>query len=190
MSDQEIMVKATPLQAVLDFMTANLKPEVKEKVFIKTAVEFPEETNRVRGQKLLAFDRVPLRFTIKLVELTAEEMHEQSADVAYRIGRLGAEAAAKGVLRLALTMISIPSLLRKLEPVWTQLYSHGKMSSTCEAKSAVVELKEFPLISATFCSRVTGWFAWFAEKAEKTATVKHVSCRTRGDATCRWSIAW
>ena len=56
--------------------------------------------------------------------------------------------------------------------------------------AASAELRDFPLVSATFCARVTGWFAWFAEKAEKTAKVSHPTCRAKGDAVCRWRIDW
>lgn len=189
-TDQEVTVKATPLQAVLDYMSANLSAEARERVFAATSAAFPDEAKIARTGRVLATERVPLRFTVNLVEATATELRRPANEVAHEIGRLGAEAASKGVMRLALTLISIPNLLRKLGPVWQQLYSHGRMVNTSAERTASIELLEFPFVSATLCARVTGWFSWFAEKAEKTATVSHVTRRARGDASCRWQIDW
>lgn len=107
-----------------------------------------------------------------------------------RIDALRGEEAVNGVLRLALNFISVPNLLRKLEPVWSQFYSHGRMTIDQKEKAATIELHEFPLVSATHCARVTGWFEWFAQKAEKSAAVRHSTCRARGDAQCRWEVIW
>jgi hypothetical protein len=189
-SERDVLVKTTPLRSVRAFLDEHLKPEAKERVIAKAAGEFPDHAQRLRERTLIATERVPVAMVNRLIELAAEELGEPPTQVAHRIGRRAADEAAKGILRLAMVMISIPSLLRKLAPVWTQLYSHGTMSSRADGKSAVVELADFPVVSATGCARITGWLEWFAEKAESGATIRHSSCTAKGDRICRWDLQW
>lgn len=184
------MVKATPLLSVLAFMDENLASDARDNVLTGAAGEFPEEIRKVREQRVIASDRFPVAFLNRLIEASAKALNKSPLEVSHRIGRLGAENASRGILRLALTMLSMPSLLRKLEPVWSQLYSHGRTTNECREKNATVELHDFPYVSATQCARVTGMFEWFAQKAERTATVRHVSCRASRDTVCRWDISW
>jgi hypothetical protein len=190
-SEREVQVKASPVRTLRAYMEEVLKPDARERVIARVSGEFPQESARFRERAPVASERVPVLFVNRLIEQVAEELHEPPAVVAHRLGRRAAEEASGGVLRLAMILISMPSLLRKLAPVWTQLYTHGKMTSTSEGNSAVVELTEFPLLSATNCARITGWFEWFAQKAEKNATVRHSVCRVRnGGDVCRWELRW
>jgi len=91
---------------------------------------------------------------------------------------------------MRLAMVLIPNLLRKLVPVWSQISTHGTMSSHSEGSTATIELANFPILSQTGCARRTGWFEWFAQKAEKTATVRHSMCRVDGGEVCRWDLRW
>lgn len=139
----------------------------------------------------MASERVPVMFVNRLVELTAEELHEPAPRVAHRVGRRAAEEASNGVMRLAMTFLSIPNLLRKLPPVWSQLYSHGSMHfESGPGNVATMELTEYPLVSATGCARITGWLEWFAQRAEKSAVIAHKECRAEGGKTCRWDLRW
>ena len=190
-SSRDVLVKSTPLRGVLAFMEKNLSPAAIENVFTKASVEFPEETNRAKARVIVASERFPVVFINRMIELVAGEMKEPVANVAHRMGRAAAENASTGILKLAMVLISMPSLLRKLQPVWAQLYTHGAMSSSSEGKTANIELRDFPVISATGCARITGWFEWFAQAAEKTAKVRHDSCRVDNESgICRWTITW
>ncbi|HET7707610.1 MAG TPA: hypothetical protein VFM36_16100 [Thermoanaerobaculia bacterium] len=190
MTDPIVMVKATPLLSVLAFMDENLAADAKESVLNGVAPEFPEEVRKVRERRIIASERFPVAFLNRLIEASAKSLNRSALEVSHRIGRMGAENASSGILKLALAMISMPSLLRKLEPVWSQLYTHGRTTNECRDKSATVELHDFPYVSATQCARVTGMFEWFAQKAERTAAVRHVSCRASRDPVCRWDISW
>ena len=187
---ETVLVKATPLMSVLAFMEENLPAQKNEAVLASLAEEFPEEVRKVRSKRILATERYPVMFLNRLIEGSAQALGEDPAAVGHRIGRRGAENAAGGILRLALIMVSMESLLRKLQPVWSQLYSHGRTSYELRDRNATIELHEFPIVSATQCARVTGMLEWFAEKAEKTATLRHTSCRARGELTCRWELRW
>lgn len=85
-------------------------------------------------------------------------------------------------------MVSVVSVV--VHPSRSTLYSHGRTTNECRERNASVELQDFPYISATQCARVTGMFEWFAQKAERTATVRHVSCRALRDPLCRWELNW
>lgn len=189
-TDPIVMVKATPLLSVLAFMDETLAAEAKENVLTSVALEYPQEVRKVRDQRVIASDRFPVAFLNRLIEASAKASNKSPLEVSHRIGRMGAENASRGILRLALTMLSMPSLLRKLEPVWSQLYTHGRTTNECRERSATVELHDFPYVSATQCARVTGMFEWFAQKAERSAAVRHVSCRASRDPVCRWDISW
>lgn len=186
----DVLVKATPLITLRSFMDEHLTREAVERVITKAGEEFPDEKGRLGQRVMVASERIPVVLVNRLIELTADELHEPTTEVAHRVGRRAAESASTGVMRLAMVLISIPNLLRKLAPVWSQLYTHGKMSSTSEGRTATVELTDFPVRSKTGCARITGWFEWFAQKAEKTATVQHYPCRAENGPVCRWTLRW
>jgi len=186
----DVLVKATPLLALRSFMDDNLSPVALQRVLAKAGEEFPDERSRFGQRVTVASERIPVILVNRLIELTAAELGEPATAVAHRVGRRAAERASTGVMRLAMVLISIPTLLRKLAPVWSQLYTHGTMSSRSEGNTATLELTDFPVRSQTGCARITGWFEWFAQKAEKTATVNHDPCRAENGPVCRWNVRW
>jgi hypothetical protein len=187
---RDVLVKASPLIALRSFMSELLPPERLERVWSKAGEEFPEEKARLDRRTIVASERIRVLFVNRLIELTADEMGEPATDVAHRVGRRAAEGASTGVMRLAMVLISIPNLLRKLAPVWSQLYTHGTMSVRSTDETATIELSDFPVRSTIGCARITGWFEWFAQKAEKAATVQHDPCRAENGAVCRWDVRW
>jgi len=186
----DVLVKATPLLALRTFMDENLSPAAGQRVLAKIGEEFPNERSRLGQRVMVVSDRIPVVLVNRLIELTADELGEPATAVAHRVGRRAAESASTGVMRLAMVLISIPNLLRKLAPVWSQLYTHGMMCSRSEGNTAAVELTDFPVRSKTGCARITGWFEWFAQKAEKTAVVHHDPCRAENGPACRWNLRW
>lgn len=186
----DVTVKATPLKAVLAFMDRELDAPARDRVIESVRNDYPDEVRRIRERAIIMSERVPVSFVNRLIEATAAEIRQPAPLVAHRIGRAGAEDAAGGMLRLALAVISIPNLLLKLGPIWKQINSHGTMTNKSDKNSALLELTDYPLVSATGCARVTGFFEWFAQRAEKTATINHYECRARGGALCRWKIQW
>jgi hypothetical protein len=186
----DVLIKATPLRSARTFLEESLSPEAMERVLSKTIADFPDQQERLRRRTIVASERVPVRMINRMIELGAEELKQPAPQLAHRIGRRGAEDAAGTILRLAMVMVSMPALLRKLSPVWTQLYSHGTMSSTIDGKQALVELKDFPLVSATGCGRVTGFLEWFSEKGDRHATIRHTACTSKGQPSCQWELRW
>jgi hypothetical protein len=186
----EVLVKATPLRSLLSLVTEELGEAAKARILDRAAREFPAESARLQQHAPIASDRFPVVFLNRLIELTADELHEPHTSVAHRVGRRGAQDASTGVMRLAMTLLSIPSLLRKLGPVWSQMYTHGTMENTFGEKSGVVELKNFPVVSKTGCARVSGTLEWFGEQAEKNFRITHLECRANGASECRWQLRW
>ncbi|MEO8034604.1 MAG: hypothetical protein ABI837_09230 [Acidobacteriota bacterium] len=190
-SERDVLLKAAPLRTLRAYMDEHLKPEARDKVLRKAATEFPSETAHLGERPPLVTERVPVLLVNRLVELTAEELHEPATVIAHRVGRRSAEEASRGILRLAMILISMPSLLRKLTPTWSQMYTHGTMSSHSEGRSATIELTGFPVKSVVGCARVTGTFEWFAGQAEKSATVTHSVCQAKnGGDVCKWEVHW
>jgi hypothetical protein len=186
----EVLIKATPLRSARAFIEGSISKEAMERVLSKTIADFPDQQERLRRHTIVASERVPVRMINRMIELAAEELKEPAPQLAHRIGRRGAEDAAGTILRLAMVMVSMPALLRKLSPVWTQLYSHGTMTSSVEGKEGLIELKGFPLVSATGCGRVTGFLEWFAEKGDRRATIRHTACTSKGAPSCQWELRW
>lgn len=186
----DVLIKASPLRSVLDFMNTQLNAEGRTRVLDRAAVEFPAETARVRKSMPIASDRFQVVFLNRVMELVADELHQPQTVVAHRIGRQAAKDASTGVMRLAMTLLSIPALLRKLSPVWSQMYSHGVMKNEFHEKSATVELQDFPIASKAGCARITGTLEWFGEQAEKNFHILHTECRANGAPTCRWQLRW
>lgn len=185
-----VLVKAAPLLALRSFMDQHLSRDGAERALTRAGEEFPEEKARLAQRVMVASERIPVVLVNRLIELTADELHEPAVAVAHRLGRFAADSASTGVMRLAMVLISIPNLLRKLAPVWSQMYTHGTISSRSEGNTATIELTDFPVRSKTGCARITGWFEWFAQKAEKTATVQHYPCRAENGPVCRWNLRW
>lgn len=189
-TETEVLVKATPLRSLLSLITEELGEPAKVRILELARRDFPAEAASLLQHMPIASDRFPVVFLNRLIELTADEFGEPHTTVAHRVGRRGAHDASTGVLRLAMTLLSIPSLLRKLGPVWTQMYTHGSMKNTFGERSGVVELENFPVVSKTGCARVTGTMEWFGEKAEKAFRITHLECRANGASHCRWQIRW
>jgi hypothetical protein len=189
-AESEVTVKASPYLSVRAFMNESLSADARERVLVRLSEESPAHASLLRQRVVVVSDRIPVLLLNRLIELMAGELRQPPEIVANSVGRRSAKDSSSGVLRLAMIMISIPSLLRKLAPVWTQMYSHGTMTSRSEDRSAVVELTDYPVVSAAGCARVTGTLQWFAEAAEKNATVHHTSCRGKGAAICRWDVRW
>lgn len=187
--ERDVLVKATPLRAVQGFLQDELLTDARARVFEKAGREFPAEAERLT-KPVIASDQFPVVFVNRLIELAADELRQPATTIAHRIGRRGAEEASSGILRLAMVLISMESLLRKLRPVWSQLYTHGEMTVETAPHKATIVLDKFPVISKTGCARITGWFEWFSQKAEKTSTVTHAACRADGARECRWETTW
>ena len=188
--ERDVLVKATPLMSVQAFMEKHLSPAGVDAVLAKASAEFPGEVARLAERKPIASDRFPVVFVNRLLELTAEKLGNPPEALAHRVGRFAAERSASGILRLAMMILSMPALLRKLAPVWTQLYSHGKMTFESDDNSATIELSEYPVVSAAGCARISGWFEWFSQQAQKSAVVSHTDCRAKGGSGERWYIRW
>lgn len=178
------------MRSLLSLITEELGEPAKVRILERAARDFPTEAARLLQHTPIASDRFQVVFLNRLIELTADELHEPYTTVAHRVGRRGAQDASTGVMRLAMTLLSIPSLLRRLGPVWTQMYTHGSMKNTFGERSGVVELENFPVVSKTGCARVTGTLEWFGEKAEKDFRITHAECRATGAAQCRWQLRW
>lgn len=188
-NETEVLIKASPLRSLLAQMTTELGEAGKMRILDRAAREFPEDVSRLQ-QPMIASDRFPVVLLNRLMELMADELREPHAVVAHRVGRRGAQDASTGVMRLLMTLLSIPSLLRKLGPVWTQMYTHGSTENSFGDRSGVVALKDFPVVSKTGCARVTGTFEWFGEQAEKSFRITHSDCRAHGAPECRWQFRW
>jgi hypothetical protein len=187
----DVWMKATPFRALRGFMDAHLDATARERVLRTAAAEFPSSIALLGDRPPLVSERVPVVLLNRLVELTAGEMKQPSISIAHRVGRESAREASSGVLRLAMVLISIPNLLRKVAPTWAQMYSHGKMTQVAEGRTATLELTDFPIESPVNCARVTGTLEWFAQQAEKNAVVRHVLCRSNdGGDVCRWDVRW
>lgn len=190
-SERDVLMKATPLRSLRVFMDEQLAPDARDRVLRKAAAEFPSEVSHLGDRPPLVSERVPVILVNRLIELTAEEMRQPAPAVALQVGRRSAEDASKGVLRLAMILISMPSLIRKLAPTWSQMYSHGTMTSHSEGKNATIELTGFPVSSAVGCARITGTLEWFAHQAEKASTIRHTLCRAKsGGDVCKWELQW
>ena len=190
MHDTSVLVKATPYRALVHFLDKELDSATRARVFDSAAREFPESESLIRRRLVIASELVPVALMDHLVKAAAVEVGVPAVTLAQRAGRAGAEEASTLIFRFAMAVISIPNLIRKIPPGWKQLYSHGTMNVQCEANRADVELLDFPVVSDVTCGRVTGWFEWFAQAADRSAAASHVRCRATGATSEGWVIEW
>ena len=190
MIDTEVTLKSTLFLAIRDYLCQRMPQSSFDALVAGLSTEFPDDVRRLADGRILASDRFSVRFGTAVIERAAAALHEPAAAIAHAIGRRGAEAATGGVLRFVFALMSMGSFLTKIQPVWSQMYSHGRTSYEMSGKSATVELHDFPFVSATNCARITGSLEWFAQKAERSAVLRHISCRSNGEPACRWGVTW
>lgn len=186
----QVTMKTTPFSAITRYMGNRMAAADGEKLLAGLAASYPDDVRRVTSGRMLASDRLSLSFATELIERMAADLHEDPERAAYDIGWQGAEAATGTVLRWVIGLLAITSYFGKIDTVWSQYYSHGRITYAVKDRTALIELHDFPFVSSTNCARVTGSLSWFGQKAEKTAVVRHVTCRSKGEDMCRWSAAW
>jgi hypothetical protein len=180
----EVMVKGTPVNALVGFVTAELRPEQVASVLAQMP---PEEAASFRGN-LLASALVPLPAVNRYCVLAAQAKGETVSGFARRAGRYGAEQGTRTVYKFILMLVSGESALRAAPSMWGRVYDGGRLEAVATPHGGRLTVRDFPSEPAS-CGRITGWFEFIGERVEKGCRTSH-SCRCDGAAECSWDFSW
>jgi hypothetical protein len=180
----EVMVKGTPVNALVSFVTAELRPEQLASVLAQMP---PEEAASFHGDQL-ASALVPLSAVNRYTLLAATAKAEAVSGFARRAGRYGAEQGTRTVYKFILMLVSGESALRAAPSMWRRVYDGGRLEVVAVPGGGRLTVRDFPAEPAS-CGRITGWFELIAERVVKGSRTTH-SCRCDGAAECSWDFTW
>lgn len=180
----EVMVKGTPVNALVAFVAADLRPEAVASVLAQMP---PHEAQLFRGN-LLATALVPLSAVNRLCVLAAQAKGEPAGDFARRAGHYGAEQGTRTVYKFILMLVSGESALRAAPSMWRHVYDGGRLEAVASPRGGRLTVRDFPAEPAS-CGRITGWFEFIGERVQKGCRTTH-NCRCEGAAECSWDFSW
>jgi hypothetical protein len=178
----EVMVKGTPINALVDFVRKELSPEQAGSVLGRMTAE---EAAFFHGD-LLAPALVPLAAVNRYTALAAEAKGEPVGAFARRAGRFGAEQGTRTVYKFILMLFSSESVLRAAPSMWRRVYEGSELEVLVAGRRGRLTVRDFPADPAS-CGRITGWFEFIAEKVGAQTVHR---CRCDGAAECAWDFTW
>lgn len=181
----EIMVKATPVNAVANFVRKDLTPAQRQALLAKLT---PEEARLFDG-KLMATASIPLTLMDRFTTLAAAVKGEPVFDFARRAGNFGAEEGTRTVYKFIMSLMSPESVLRAAPMMWKRVYDSGSLKAEARDGHGEISIDDFPS-SKALCGRITGWFEFIGKKSAVNSVCVHSSCRSRGDERCVWTFDW
>jgi hypothetical protein len=180
----EVMVRGTPVNGLVAFVTRDLAPQQVARVLSQLP---PDEAALFNG-KVLAHATVPLALVNRYTTLAAGEKGEDVAAFARRAGHAGAEQGTQSVYKFILMLLSGASVLRAAPSMWKRVYVGSTLETEVGNRGGRLTARDFPADLAS-CGRITGWFEFIAERTVKNARVSH-ACRCTGAAECSWLFEW
>lgn len=192
-SEDEILVKGTPVITLLRFVAHELTREQKATAYGRLPAEDVAKFER----RLLASDLIPLATVNQLTVAAANAKGEPIDEFAVRAGRFGAKEALGLVFRPFFRAASIQHSLKIAPLMWGQIYvpaskggSIGKMTVKSEPAHAVISVTDFPSTTPG-CARALGWFTYIGEfSGAKDIRLAHPVCMVRGASECQWEATW
>ncbi len=182
----EAKIKATPVNGVAQFVEQELEPD--EVVRLKETFS-PEERKLFTG-KLLASQEVPVSLVNRYTREAALIKGEDVESFGRRAGRFGAELGMKTVYKFLVMVVSMETILKKSQTIFSRIYNSGELTFDIGPGNATAYLRDFPA-EEVGCARLSGWLEHLGSAAKVTSIdVRHVSCRARGEKECRWELKW
>ena len=182
----EVKIKATPVNGVVQFIRRELTPAELEKVTSQFA---PDEMKYFTGS-VLASEEIPVVLVNRFTRAAAEAKGESVESFGRRAGRFGAELGMKTVYKFLMLVMSVETILRKAQTIFSRVYNGGTFTVDASDKSAIFHLSDFPS-EEVGCARLSGWMEKLGEAAGATnLKVRHDECMAKGAKECRWDLSW
>ena len=107
------------------------------------------------------------------------------------LGRYSAEADLKRVYRVFLRMANPAAVLEKASELWKRFFNTGRWEVKRVDHGAEGALLEAGVVHEVLCRNLNAYLQRVFELVgAQGVTVRHLECRTRGDARCLFSIRW
>jgi hypothetical protein len=143
---------------------------------------------------LLASSWYPFDLGSRLDEAIVAELGGGRPEFFERLGEASAEKnlGEAGVHRRFLVLGDPHAFLEKTPLIYSYYYDQGRRDYERTAeREAVLTTRDAETFSAPDCLTVVGWYRRALEMCgAKQALVVEEQCRARGDAVCRYRLAW
>ena len=108
------------------------------------------------------------------------------------LGRYGADANLTTIYRLFYKLGSVKWILARAPRLWGMHYDTGRLHiDLLPGREVGLRIEGFEVPHRAHCLSVMGWAERSVElSGGKDVRVEEVSCRVRGDASCRFRGAW
>jgi hypothetical protein len=112
--------------------------------------------------------------------------------LAWDIGRYAAEHNIGVWKSLLVRMLRPTTVLQIAAGLWSHHYDSGRLVTRAEGSNGVhVTIADFALPHRAHCLSIAGWSERTIELSQaRNVTVREVSCRVRGAASCEYSLRW
>ncbi|MEM3341800.1 MAG: heme NO-binding domain-containing protein [Thermoplasmata archaeon] len=183
-----VKVKGSAVKSIHEFI---LK-EYSEEIWKKIIALLDKESEQMFKGSILATQWYPVSNYVKLLEIADRELSQGNGYFIEKSGRYSADYGMNTFYKVFFKVGSVFFILDRAASVWEKYYSHGRMLVVERTeKSALLELKEFPYESETFCKRITAYMGRLLElTGVKKPEFKHISCVNNNNPSCTWRATW
>jgi hypothetical protein len=133
----------------------------------------------------------PVEEFVEFLEVAERLLGRGDGKLAEAVGAAGARENLRGAIVRAAAFIANPEfMMKRVASLWSQFNDEGSMEIIkFDPEEMVVEVKGLETTHWLFCCTLTGWMAEVAlHFGWKSASAKHVKCRSKGDARCLWEL--
>jgi hypothetical protein len=148
------------------------------------------ETARLAGDFML-LDWYPFPMFIELCTVLDRLFGAGDLALCYEIGRYAADVNLKTMYRLLFKLGSVQFILRRAAMAWKMSYDAGELVlRTEDARSAQLEIVDFPTPHRAHCLSVKGWMSRALEMSGARESVIKERCKLLGDPRCEFAAKW
>ena len=127
----------------------------------------------------------------RVLAATEVALRDRDPKIIDTLGRYAAEGDLTRIHRVFLRMANPAVVVEKATAIWSRFFDTGTWRVTRVDRGADAALVGAGVYHDVFCRNLRAYLQRLFELVgAKEVTVRHVACRTRGDAACEYAIRW
>ncbi len=186
MTNQIPLAKGTAFLHDREFVIKAYGPDAWQAV---VAVMAPVDVETLESIVAIGWYENALLF--RVLAATEEALRERDPKIIDTLGRYAAEGDLKRIHRVFLRMANPAVVVEKATAIWGRFFDTGTWRVRRVDRGADASLVGAGVVHDVFCRNLRAYLhRLFELVGAKDVTVRHVACRTRGDAECEYAIRW